>query len=88
MSMKTLLVLGCATLLGTAVFPGEAKPACCTKKSATAQASEGMRCSLTGKVVEKCCCTESRGKLHCTLAHKDVSSCCCRPAKDDSKQAK
>lgn len=39
-----------------------------------------LRCSLTEKVIEKCCCVEREGKTHCTLASEDVSPCCCRPA--------
>jgi len=90
MSKKTLLALGCAALLGTAAFPGdESKPACCATKTAKTQGAEKMRCSLTGKVVPKCCCVEKAGRLHCTLADKDVASCCCSPAKqDEARQAK
>lgn len=90
MSKKILLALGCASLLATPVFPGDPpKPACCAKKAAATQGAEKLRCSLTGKVVDKCCCVEKAGKLHCTLADKDVASCCCSPAKaEEAKPAK
>ena len=42
-----------------------------------------MRCSLTGKVVDTCCCVEREGKTHCTLADKDVAECCCTPVADE-----
>ena len=41
-----------------------------------------LRCSLTGKTVETCCCVHKEGKLRCTLADKDVESCCCMPETD------
>jgi hypothetical protein len=43
-----------------------------------------MQCSLTGKVVDTCCCVERAGKTHCTLADKDVAECCCKPVADDA----
>lgn len=88
---KTLLALGCAALLGAASFAAEpAKPACCRSKAAAAQkaAGEKLRCSLTGKVVDTCCCVQREGKLHCTLADKDVTTCCCTPAKAQQNQPK
>jgi hypothetical protein len=42
-----------------------------------------MRCSLTGRVVDTCCCVEREGKTHCTLADKDVAECCCTPVEDE-----
>jgi hypothetical protein len=42
-----------------------------------------MRCSLTGQVVDTCCCVEREGKTHCTLADKDVAECCCTPVEDE-----
>lgn len=92
MSKRTLLAMGCAAILAaSASFAGEkAKPACCAKKPATTQTTtaEKLRCSLTGEVVDKCCCVEREGKLHCTLADKDVAECCCGPAREDAKKAK
>jgi hypothetical protein len=58
-----------------------------TKQGATATA-EQMRCSLTGKVVDKCCCVQREGKLHCTLADKDVATCCSKKAEDNVSEAK
>ena len=41
-----------------------------------------LRCTLTGKVINSCCCTKGQnGNLHCTLANKDIKSCCCESAK-------
>ena len=80
----------------------ESPRSCCAKKSADAPMKcekEGdaakhaghekrqMRCSLTGKVVDACCCVEREGKTHCTLADKDVAECCCTPVEDDEKSA-
>ena len=42
-----------------------------------------MRCSLTGTVVDTCCCVEREGKTHCTLADTDVAECCCTPVEDE-----
>ena len=52
-------------------------------ETATDEKPTRMRCSLTGEVVDKCCCVEREGKTHCTLADKDVAECCCTPVKDD-----
>lgn len=76
----------------------EAPKSCCAKKSADAPmkcekpaaTTDGaklenhkMRCSLTGKVVDTCCCVEREGKTHCTLADQDVAECCCTPVEDE-----
>ena len=48
----------------------------------SASSADELRCSLTGKTIESCCCeTAKNGKLHCTLANKDVKKCCCEGAK-------
>ena len=71
------------------------EPMKCEKPAATAgdtakregqakHAQQKMRCSLTGKVVDTCCCVERKGKTHCTLANKDVAECCCTPVKDEA----
>ncbi|MEO8190068.1 MAG: hypothetical protein ABI682_06975 [Acidobacteriota bacterium] len=40
---------------------------------------ENWKCSLTGKTVQACCCTQQKdGKLYCTLAKKTVETCCCK----------
>lgn len=101
MNRRTALALCCSGLLSVAAFAGdEAKaepktPACCVKKATkgTTEKTEKLRCSLTGKEVEKCCCTEPEGgKLRCTLANKDIDKCCCTEVKDkaesESKEAK
>ena len=61
------------------------KPATTTEDTAKHAGHEGhqMRCSLTGKVVDTCCCVERQGKTHCTLADKDVAECCCIPVEDE-----
>jgi len=93
MTRRTALVLCCTAFLSVPAFAGEEPktPACCLKK-ATKAASEKtgkLRCSLTGKEVEKCCCEEREGgKLHCTLAKKDVEKCCCTEVKAEGKEAK
>ena len=56
-------------------------------KSTSGQKAERLRCSLTGKEVDECCCVEREGKLHCTLANKDVEKCCCSEVKSEDKQA-
>ena len=83
--MMSMLGASCVSvLLSVAAFTGEApKKSCCEGKqvcaSKTAKAGK-LRCSLTGTVVESCCCAQREGKLYCTLAKKEVDSCCCRPA--------
>ncbi len=84
MSRTTLFAMGCAALLlGAGAYAAkEANPSCCHKpapRAATATSAK-LRCSLTGKVVDRCCCVEREGKLHCTLANQDVATCCCSPA--------
>ena len=39
-----------------------------------------LRCTLTGKKIEKCCCEKRGEKLYCTLAKKPIDKCCCVPA--------
>lgn len=80
----TLLALGCTGLLSTVSFAADEvkTPSCCAKpaKQTGTAPAEKLRCSLTGKVVDTCCCVQREGKMHCTLADKDVASCCCKPA--------
>ena len=93
MKRRTAIALCCAGLLsGPAFAADEAKtPACCAKKAVKESTEKAgkFRCSLTGTVVDKCCC-EARegGKLHCTLAKKDVDKCCCTEVKAEAKDAK
>jgi hypothetical protein len=84
MRRRVLLALSVAGLLGTSVLAAdEGEKSCCKKKQAcaskTAKAGK-LRCSLTGIVVEGCCCVQREGKLYCTLAKKGVDSCCCESA--------
>lgn len=90
MTMKTLAMLCCTAALTVPAFAGDTTkaPSCCAKKAATEQTAQRMRCSLTGKVVDKCCCVQREGKLHCTLADKEVDKCCCTPVSAEGEQAK
>ncbi len=84
MRYKLALILGVALLAAAglaALDQPKAKGACCAPKGdAQAAASEPLRCTLTGKTIESCCCTEKDGKLYCPLAKKTIESCCCVPA--------
>lgn len=93
MNRRTALALCCAGLLSIPAFAGDEPktPACCAKKGAkaTTEKSGKLRCSLTGKEVDKCCCEPREGgKMHCTLANKDVEKCCCTEVKAEGKEAK
>jgi hypothetical protein len=93
MTRRTVLALCYAGFLVAPAFAGDEPktPPCCSKKASreTAEKTGKLRCSLTGKDVEKCCCIEREGgKLHCTLAKKDVEKCCCTEVKAESKEAK
>lgn len=93
---KTLLTVAAAALMGTTALAvdqatkAEAVKGCCARKAkaaATDQAkAQKLRCTLTGKVVDKCCCVEREGKTHCTLADKDVATCCCKPVTEGEKK--
>jgi hypothetical protein len=82
MRTKLSLILGVA-LLATAGLAAleqpKGKSSCCGPEAAKANASEPLRCTLTGKTIESCCCTEKDGKLYCPLAKKTIESCCCVP---------
>ncbi len=83
MRMKMLAAcLGSLLSLGSLVADPP-KKACCAPERKAQQGqevkAEKLRCSLTGQVVDTCCCVQREGKLHCTLAGKDVETCCCRP---------
>ena len=89
MTRRTASALCCLGLWSVLAFAGEVPkvPACCAKE--TGKKAEKLRCSLTGKEVEKCCCVEREGgRLHCTLANKDVVKCCCSEVKAEGKEAK
>lgn len=84
MRYKLAVILGAALLAAAALAALEqpkAKGDCWAPKGdAKAAASEPVRCTLTGKTIESCCCTEKDGKLYCPLAKKTIESCCCVPA--------
>jgi hypothetical protein len=83
-----------AVLSVPALAQEAAPPSCCAKpaKGAGASAEEvkgtKLKCSLTGKVVDKCCCVEREGKTHCTLAKKNVEKCCCSPVASEEKASR
>ena len=90
MSKASIVGSGLMALMATVGFAGDqGAPSCCRKPAVAGQTAqaEKMQCSLTGKVVDKCCCVQRESKTHCTLADKDVATCCCKPVKGDSKQA-
>ncbi len=64
-----------AILLGGIVAIGAA-----AQTSGEAKKTGAVTCSLTGKTVAECCCTQKDGKLYCTLAKKTIETCCCKPA--------
>jgi len=93
MMRRTALALCCAGFLSAPAFAGDEPkvPACCAKNGAKEAAAKTgkLRCGLTGKVVDKCCCEPREGgKMHCTLAKKDVDKCCCTEVKAEEKEAK
>lgn len=97
MLRRSLLAFGCMGLLAApALAGGQAQAQCCAKPakdvdaSATAETAKGqkMRCSLTGTVVESCCCEQRDGKTYCTLAKKTIEKCCCSPAGTEAEQTK
>ena len=93
MNRRTALALCCAGFLSVPALAGEEPKtlACCAKKAAkeTGEKASKLRCSLTGKEMDKCCCEpRDGGKMYCTLAKKDVDKCCCVEVKAESKETK
>lgn len=91
MTFKRMVAVGITGLLGAGAFAGDtvkSEPSCCKKAQASdeakATANTKLRCSLTGKVVDKCCCEQREGKTYCTLASKTVEKCCCTPVADEA----
>jgi hypothetical protein len=96
MSIKRLMGAVCGGLLAVSAMSAlaqdtkteDGKKSCCASGDGGASCcgsscehrSGKMRCSLTGKTMDSCCCVRKDGKLHCTLADKDVDTCCCKPA--------
>jgi hypothetical protein len=86
MSIKSVMAVAFGALLSASAMSVLAQDTgtkdektCCTAACHRHESGK-MRCSLTGKTVETCCCVKKEGRLHCTLADKDVDTCCCRPA--------
>ena len=77
-----LMVSAMSALAQDASAGDEKKAKACCMSACAEHAAGKMRCSMTGKTVETCCCVEKEGRLHCTLAGKDVETCCCKPAAD------
>ena len=97
MRRRSLLAFGCITVLSVPALAQEPAQAACCAKPAKSTATQGatqaekggkLKCSLTGKVVEKCCCEERDGKTYCTLAKKNVEKCCCSPVAGEAKPSK
>lgn len=89
MTRRTAIALCWVGLLSAPGLAAEKsqEPVCCLKK--TGEKASKLRCSLTEKEIEECCCVKTEsGKLHCTLADKDVETCCCSEAKAESIDAK
>lgn len=64
------IALGSLLLLGGIIAVGSAGD------------KQAVRCRLTEKIVEECCCVPQKdGKLFCTLAKQTVDPCCCQPVK-------
>lgn len=95
MSRRSLLTLCCMSLLAVSAGADGQPRSCCArpdKKAASessttaAPADTGkLKCSLTGKVVDKCCCEQRDGATYCKLAKKTVEKCCCSPVSPESK---
>jgi len=88
--MRMLAVACLAGLLNVVGVAAEVPKKSCCAAGGTPQQGETvkpgkLRCSLTGKVVDSCCCVERQGKTHCTLADKDVETCCCEPVAKKAK---
>jgi hypothetical protein len=91
MLRRTVVIVSCcaALLAGPALADDTGKaPACCAQKSAMVKAEKAgkLRCTLTGKVVDKCCCEQRDGKTYCTLAKKNVEKCCCEDAETKAEK--
>lgn len=61
------------TLLGTLLLAGA------VSASPQARTEQRIRCTLTKRTVQTCCCEKRSDKLYCTLAKKTIAKCCCRP---------
>lgn len=84
MSRRTLLAAAFAAALGSTALAGDPPQKSCCQEPEKAVTAEKMRCSITGKTVDRCCCVEKDGKTYCTLAAKSVEKCCCTPAEPEA----
>ena len=39
--------------------------------------SQKMKCRITGKTMNECCCDMKDGKFYCKLTKKTYDKCCC-----------
>jgi hypothetical protein len=77
-SMRRASLLSLLVLLAAALsFAG---PQAAKKEAA-------LRCTLTNKIIEKCCCVQKDGKTYCPLAKKTVEKCCCESASKNKGSA-
>lgn len=83
MSRRGLLAAGLVAALSSMVFAGESPKRTCCMKPEKAATGETLKCSITGKTVDKCCCVEREGKTYCTLAGRPVEKCCCDSSKPE-----
>jgi hypothetical protein len=37
-----------------------------------------IRCTLTDKTVDECCCIQKNSKQYCILAKRAIDKCCCK----------
>jgi hypothetical protein len=83
MTRRVVLAFSLAGLLAsvTVAADGGERTCCKSKKACASRATEAgkLRCSLSGDVVERCCCVRREGAVYCTLAKRKVDSCCCEP---------
>ena len=40
-------------------------------------ASQKIKCRMTGKTMDECCCEMKDGKFYCKLTKKTYDDCCC-----------
>jgi len=88
MRRRVLMTVVAAVLAAPVWAADDAEKSCCKRVCATKRgtSSSKLRCSLTGTVVERCCCIQREGKPYCTLAKKNVDSCCCESAGKGSSE--
>ena len=68
--MRRLLI----AFAGTALLAGLA-----VARPETPKPKPSIRCTLTGKKIESCCCEQRGEKIYCSLAKKEINKCCCEP---------